>query len=335
MISGSRNDFIVARHNERVGAMPIDGKLEFIAPSPRLRDDGATWVADVRRLEDLGFDTVSVSHHVTNGWKLGLIATMAFAAASTTRLRVLSLVAQNPFQHPALLAKDIATIDQLSGGRAELGIGAGWLADDYTVLGIPFESGPARVAQCAEAMTIIRDYFTKESVDFTGQHYQVNGMEALPTSCRQPHPPILLGAAGPRMLDLAGRCADIVGVQSRMAHGRIGPEAVADLTAASLQAKIARVRDAATRAGRPAPRLQFSVLHLHVTDVDPCPRYRSTWTDAIAAQMDSLHDSPAAIIGTAAECADKILEYSHRFGIDYWNLGQDAEAASRVIALLH
>ena len=105
--------------------MPIDGRLEF-APMPRLRDDGATWVAELRRLEDLGFDTVSSSHHVTNGWELGPIVAMADAAASTTRRRVLSLVAQNPFQHPALLAKDIATIDRLSGGRVELGIGAGW-----------------------------------------------------------------------------------------------------------------------------------------------------------------------------------------------------------------
>ena len=149
--------------------MPIGGRLEFIAPMPRLKGDGATWVAELRRLEDLGFDTVSASHHVTNGWELAPIVAMAFAAASTTRLRVLSLVAQNPFQHPALLAKDIATIDRLSGGRAELGIGAGWLADDYTALGIPFGSGPDRVAQCGEAMTIIREYFTKESVDFAGR----------------------------------------------------------------------------------------------------------------------------------------------------------------------
>lgn len=318
-----------------MSAVPTNGKLEFIAPMPRLRDDGAAWVADLRRLEDLGFDTASVSHHVTNGWKLGLVPAMAFAAASTVRLRVLSLVAQNPLQHPALLAKDIATIDQLSGGRVELGIGAGWLADDYTVLGIPFESGRARVDQCAEALTIIRDYFTKDSVDFKGVHYRVTGMEALPSCVQQPNPPILLGAAGPRMLDLAGRCADIVGVQAQMVHGRIGPEAVVDLTAAALEVKIARIRNAATRAGRPAPRLQFSVLHLDVTDGASSPSKSSTWTETVVKHRDSLRGSPAAIVGTAAECAEKILEYSDRFGIDYWQLGQDTEAASRIVALLH
>ena len=115
--------------------MVPNGRLEFIAPMPRLHDDGAAWVAELRRLEDLGFDTVTVSHHLTNGWQLAPIPAMAFAAASTTRLRVQSLVVQNPLQHPALLAKDIATIDRLSGGRVELGLGAGWLARDYAALG--------------------------------------------------------------------------------------------------------------------------------------------------------------------------------------------------------
>ena len=97
--------------------------LRFIAPMPRLQKDGAAWVSEVRRLETMGFDTVAVSEHVTNGWQLAPLAAMAFAAASTSRLRVLSLVVQNDLHHPALLAKDIATIDALSNGRIELGIG--------------------------------------------------------------------------------------------------------------------------------------------------------------------------------------------------------------------
>src|SRR6476620_7988260 len=98
--------------------------LKFIAPMPRLWKDGATWVSEVRRLETLGFDTVAVSQHVTSGWQLSPLAAMAFAAANTSRLRVLSLVVQNDLHHPALLAKDIATIDALSHGRIELGIGS-------------------------------------------------------------------------------------------------------------------------------------------------------------------------------------------------------------------
>ena len=190
----------------------MDDSFRFIAPVPRLRRDGATWISDVRRLETLGFDTVAVSEHFTGGWQLATVTSMAFAAASTSRLRVLSLVAQAGIHHPALLAKDIATIDRLSDGRVELGIGAGWLADDYTALGLTLEPGPARFARTAEALEIIRRYFAMDSVNFAGDYYRINDMEALPRSVQRPRPPILVGAAGPRMLELAGRTADIVGI---------------------------------------------------------------------------------------------------------------------------
>lgn len=312
--------------------MPSE-RLEFIAPMPRLRDDGATWVAELRRLEDLGFDTVAVSHHLTNGWQLAPVTAMAYAAASTTRLRVQTLVVQNPLQHPALLARDIATIDRLSGGRVELGIGAGWLAADYAALGIRFEPTPTRIAQLAEAISIIRDFFTNDTVEFAGEYYRVANLEALPRCVQQPNPPILVGAGGPRMLDLAGRCADIVGVQSRMVNGSIDHETVGDLSVRSLEAKIARIRKAAADVGREAPRLQFSVPYLHVTDSETPPRH-SGWAKAVVAQMDTLAGSPAALVGTAAQCAEKIHDHSQRLGIGYWHLGQDTEAAGRIIALL-
>jgi len=93
------------------------------------------------------------------------------------------------------------------------------------------------------------------------------------------------------------------------------------------------IRDAAAGVGRATPRLQFSVPYLHVTDSYAPPR-QSTWAKAVVAQMDTLSDSPAVLVGTAAECAEKVLEHSRRFGISYWHLGQDTEAAGRIIALL-
>lgn len=311
--------------------MRTNDQLGFIAPMPRLSNDGASWVSELRRLENLGFDTVAVSHHVTKGWQLGPIAAMAFAAASTTRLRVLSLVVQNAFQHPALLAKDIATIDRLSEGRVELGIGAGWLVDDYVAVGMNIEPGRVRVARLAEALDVIHNYFTTDQVDYAGSYYRVNGMEALPRCVQQPNPPILVGAGSPRMLELAGRRADIVGLQARMVSGRIDREAVADLATPSIEAKIERVRAAAKEAGKSTPRIQFSCYHLHVTDADRPPRHRSSWAEAVQAQMDVLEGSPAVLVGTAAECAKKILEWRERFGISYWHLGPDVDAASRIV----
>ncbi len=305
--------------------------LQFISPMPRLKSDGEEWVSELRRIESLGFDTVAVSHHVTKGWQLGLVAAMAFAAASTSRLRVLSLVAQNPLQHPALLAKDIATIDRLSGGRVELGIGAGWLADDYDALGLTAEAGLQRFARLKESLEIIEQYFTRDTVNFAGMHYQINGMEALPVPVQRPRPPILVGAGGPRTLELAGRVADIVGIHARMRTGTIDGTTVRELTADSIQAKIDRVRTAARLAKRPVPRLQFSCYHVHVTDAAVGPTQRSTWADVLESEKALLKESPAVLIGTASECAGRIAEWSERFGITYWHLGADPESASLII----
>jgi probable F420-dependent oxidoreductase len=314
--------------------VPVIDEFNFIAPVPRLTGDGAAWVAKLRRIEELGFDTAVVSHHVTNGWQLAPIATMAFAAASTTRLRVMSLVIQNPFQHPALLAKEIATIDRLSGGRAGLGIGAGWVGDDYDALGLEFDPGRVRVDQLSEALAIIRDYFTKESVTFTGDHYRIENLEALPRCVQRPNPPILVGASGPRMLDVAARQADIVGVQPRTVSGRVDRNAVAGLAAGPIEDTIDRIRRSAASSGRATPRIQFSCLHVDVTDADGPPRQVSAWTDVVKAEAKLLGDSPAVLVGTAAECAAKVLECAERFGITDWHLGQDPEVAGLILERL-
>jgi alkanesulfonate monooxygenase SsuD/methylene tetrahydromethanopterin reductase-like flavin-dependent oxidoreductase (luciferase family) len=133
------------------------------------------------------------------------------------------------------------------------------------------------------------------------------------------------------MLELAGRRADIVGVHPRMANGRIGRQAVADLAATAIEAKIERIRAVAEEAGRSTPRIQFSCHYVHVTDCGATRRHRSTWAGAVEAQMDDLKGSPAVLVGTAAECATKILECRERFGISYWHLGPDVDAASRII----
>lgn len=302
-----------------------------MTPVPRLLSDGAAWLTEVRRIELMGFHSVAVSHHITRGWQLGLIVAMAFAVASTSRLRVLSLAAQNDLHHPALLAKDIATIDALSGGRVELGIGAGWLPDDYAKLGMTLGKPSARVARLSEGLQIIRQYFTRDRVDFEGIHYRVDDMEALPRCVQQPGPPILIGAGSPRMLELAGRTADIVGIHASMRDQQINEATVADLTTASIEAKIALVRAAAADAGRPTPQLQFSCCHVHVTDAPESAVQRSSWAEIAEAKKDVLKDSPAVLVGTAAECADQLLEWRERFGITYWNLGPDVDAASRII----
>jgi alkanesulfonate monooxygenase SsuD/methylene tetrahydromethanopterin reductase-like flavin-dependent oxidoreductase (luciferase family) len=131
------------------------------------------------------------------------------------------------------------------------------------------------------------------------------------------------------MLELAGRMADIVGIHARMGHGQIDDTSVRDLTADSIGEKIDRVRSAAAAAGRPSPRIQFMCYHVRVTDGAGGPR--SSWGTQVEAAQDVLKGSPAVLVGTAAECADTLLDWRTRFGITYWHLGQDAAAAAQII----
>ncbi|MDF3303700.1 TIGR03621 family F420-dependent LLM class oxidoreductase [Rhodococcus sp. T2V] len=302
---------------------------------PRLRADAGSWRNELRRIEDLGYDTVAVSEHVTDGWVLEPLAAMAFAAASTTRLHVLSLVLTNDLHHPALLAKAAATIDALSDGRLELGIGAGWKQHDYRTVGLPFDPPAERIDRLAEALEIVRQYFSREHVHFTGSHYAVDNMESLPRRSGFGGPPLFVGGGGPRMLELAGRVADIAGIHLRQTTPTLDPAAVLDLTAECVDRKIERVRAAAAAAGRPTPTFQFTCYHVDITDAPSHgPKCRSSFSGHLAEASDMLKDSPAVLTGTVAECAEQLLAWHERYGITYWHLGQDVEAGGAIIAQL-
>src|ERR1700682_2247905 len=158
----------------------------------------AEWQAVARRAEGLGYATLLVADHF--GRQLAPLPALVAAAAATQRLRVGTFVLDNDFRHPAAMAKEAATVDVLTGGRLELGIGAGWNPADYRKTGLPFEPPGTRVDKLAEALQIFKAHFENQpSVTFKGRYYQVEGLDALPQPVQRPRPPILLGAAGRRM----------------------------------------------------------------------------------------------------------------------------------------
>ncbi|MEO5953821.1 MAG: TIGR03621 family F420-dependent LLM class oxidoreductase, partial [Chloroflexia bacterium] len=171
------------------------------------------WVELARKAEDLGYSTFLLPDHFVN--PLAAVPALSVAAAATTTLRVGSFVFDNDFRHPAMLAKEAATLDLLSDGRFEIGIGAGWHGPEYEQTGIPFDPPGVRVGRLEEAVAIIKKFFTGEPVTFAGNHYTINGLVGLPTSVQRPHPPIFLAGGGKRVLSLAGREADIVGLHLR------------------------------------------------------------------------------------------------------------------------
>lgn len=196
------------------------------------------WTNLARQAEDLGYASLLMPDRPSMGG-LALFSALAFAAAHTTSLRIGSYVFCNDYRHPAMLAKEVATLDQLSGGRFELGIGAGVSAYDYQQMGMPFDSAGTRVGRLEEAITIIKQFFTKDEVNFSGKYYTISGMKALPKAVQKPHPPIFVGSGGKRMLSMAAREVNIIGPALKM-----GPQGV-DPADATMEEKIAWIRAAA------------------------------------------------------------------------------------------
>jgi probable F420-dependent oxidoreductase len=307
--------------------------FRFLAPMPRLGGDAARWAAELRRIEDLGFHAVAVSEHYSQGWAMDALAAMNFALASTTRLRAMPLVLNNDLHHPAILAKAIATADVLSGGRAAVGIGAGWLADDYTALGARYDSAQVRIDRLTEALHIITTFFTGVPVTFAGSHYRLDGLEALPRPVQNPRPPVLVGGGGQRMLALAGSLADIAGVHARLGPGGFDAAAAEGLSRASIDKKISLVASAASQSGRPTPAIQFTCYDVNIAGEQVTP-IRPSFSDFIAAHPASFADSPTSLRGEVGKCVDDLRRWRDELGISYWHLGGRLDVLAPVVTRL-
>jgi probable F420-dependent oxidoreductase len=259
---------------------------------------GAEWVARARRIEELGYATLLVVDRTLVG--LAPWTALAMAAGATTTLRVGSHVFCNDYRHPALLAKEAATLDLLSNGRFELGLGAGVGPMDYQQLGIPFASAGTRVSRVEEALHIIKQLWSGEVVNFSGQHYTITGMCGLPRPLQQPYPPIFIGSAGKRMLSLAAREATIV-------SPTLKGWPVQDPTDVPLAEKIAWVREAAGE--------RFSQLELAQG------AYPITITDSAAEVMPQVGGPQSAKTPMSTEQAiEHLLEQRERYGFSYLQL---------------
>ncbi len=169
-------------------------------------------VAKAHWVEDLGYTTLLVPDHP---WLDVAPMSALMLVAETTSLRIGTYVLNVDVRHPALLAKEIAVLDVLSNGRVECGLGCGGIAEDYIQVGISFDRPGVRVSRFAEALSLIKRFFTEETVTFSGQYYQVTELQGHPNPQQRPHPPLYIGGGSKRMLSLAAREADCVGITAR------------------------------------------------------------------------------------------------------------------------
>ena len=293
--------------------------------------DGPAEIAErVRRAEDLGYSAVVMTDHFDD--RHGPMVALTAAALATTTLRVGTLVLANDYRHPAVLAKELASLDQISGGRLEIGIGAGWMTSDYEQAGMTLDRPGMRIGRLDEAVTVLEGCFGDGPFDFAGRHYTISGLDSQPKPVQQPRPPLLMAGGGLRMLALAARRADIVGINPSLHAGAIDENAGPTATADATDDKLAVVRDAAgDRFG--AIELQTRVHLAVITDdrhglaAAVGPAFGLTAEQALA--------SPHALVGTVDECVATVEGWRERWGISYLTFtGDSTEAMSPVVERL-
>ncbi len=294
-------------------------------------NDPTEFVELCRRAEDLGYSTVSMADHLDD--QLAPMLALTAAAQATTTLRVLSLVLANDYRHPALLAKEITTLDQLSGGRLEFGIGAGWMASDYEQAGLPYDRPGVRIGRLAEAVQILKATWAGGPVVFDGTHYRIQGLVNTPPPVQDGGPPLMLAGGAEKMLTFAGREADIVGVNAALTAGvideRVGPSA----TAAATDEKIEWIRNGA---GDRFDQIELQT-RVHIAYVgDGAGDFAEGLAPALGLTREQALATPHALIcSSPAEAVDVLQGWRERWGISYIGLGADAiDAMAPVVAEL-
>lgn len=287
--------------------------------------DGVTAETDIARfaqeLEQLGYDMVMVGDHIP-GQRVEPLAALAWVAASTTRLRIGTHVLALDFRNPVLLAKAAATLDQLSGGRLELGVGAGWWDRDYAMLGIPFDPPGERISRMVEALDILETYWRGEPFDHAGRFYTLTGVEPGPPPSQPGGPPIFIGGGGPRIMKIAGARAKVVGQNPRIRGGRISAEFFEHMKRQNVAQKIEWARDGAREAGRDPAELVFhsSVNYLWVCEsTSEANEMIGRLAAATRLTEQEARELPTAIVGTPEMIRERIHRDHEELGFSEWS----------------
>lgn len=290
----------------------------------------AQWRDKVRRIEDLGYSTLFMPDHF--GQELAPMPAIATAAAHTTTLRIGSLVFDNDYKHPAILAKEAATVDLLSDGRLELGIGAGWMRADYDALGLPYDPPAVRVDRFEEALQVVKGCLSGEEFSFQGEHYRITRYASWPLPKQRPRPPLLIGGGGRRVLSIAAREADIVGVNPNLRAGEINAEAAKDSLRERTDRKVEWVREAA---GARWDDLEIQMRFFVAKITDDRAGFAAAMAPMFGVSPEEALESGAALVGSVEEVVDQLHRRRERWGLSYVVVGdENVEEFAPVVAKL-
>ena len=277
-------------------------------------------VQTARAAEGLGYATFLIRDHFVAepfGRQLAPLAALATVAAVTETLRIGTLVLDNDYRHPVVLAKEAASLDLLSGGRLELGLGAGWLRAEYEQAGIPFDRAGVRIDRFVEALRVLKGLFADAPFTFAGDHYAIAGLHSFPRPAQRPHPPILVGAGGRRMLAIAAREADIIGILTASVASGVLSSDPAERSAANVARKVEWVRQAA---GDRFPAIELSL----VASVALAANARRAAERYARAQgwggipVEQVLDMPSVLVGPVDQIVEQLRARRERFGFSYY-----------------
>ncbi len=277
---------------------------------------GTAWLAFAQRVEALGYDTLLVPDHLSG--QISPIAALSAAAAVTTRLRIGPYVFANDFRHPLVMAREAATLDFLSGGRLELGMGAGWRRSDYRQLGYSYAAPGRRIDRLVESVGLVKRLLAGETVTHTGQHYALERARIAPMPVQKPVP-LQIGAGGPRMLRIAAREANIVGLIPQFS--KRGIPRVTDVTEGALARKVAMLREAA---GARVDELELSIYCADAGIVGSGHSLPGSLGSAVKRALVAPIGSPYLLYGTVGSLRDQLERRRDALGVSHYAIPHHA-----------
>ena len=306
----------------------------------------ADLIETAKSAEQHGFSSIALNDHF-NSTVAPLLGLQAMAAA-TSQIRIATAVLNQDLRHPAVLAKELATLDVLSGGRLELGLGAGWVRADYDQSGIPFDSAAERIARLEENIAILKGLFSEGQCNFAGRHYAVTGLDGTPKPVQPGGPPIMIGGGGRKILSMVARRADIIQVLGA-SFGTSGA-VVDDLSSFRIEAFEQRLEWIAADAGARFSEIELSLMLVFVAVTDDVEKTAKGFLDVLTAtvsryggevgdldvKLQILLDSPVVAIGTFDEVCAKVTRLRDELGFSYFVMpyGSTPQSLAPIVARL-
>ena len=293
--------------------------------------DRKSWVDLSKRVEANGYSVLTLPDHFTD--QLAPMPALMCAADVTSTLRLGALVWDNDYKHPLVFAKEIATMDVLSEGRIELGIGAGWMKTDYEQSGIPYDSPGVRIDRMIEGIDVMRGCFAEGPFSFSGKHYTIANYNGMPKPLQGTCPPILMGGGGKRFLTYAAQRADIVGINATMTAGAVGPEAISTMTAEAVDDKVDIVREAS---GSRIADIEMNIRAFLVNITDDAQGAIERLSKGMGVEASMIAETPFALMGPPSKLIEDLLARRERWGFSYVIVGaEDVESFAPVVAALN